>query len=144
MCLCCQPLEASKETPKQPAHLDHPAQTPQRPHQGRCTLDHMVKRRSKSATRPVSIPQCGLSYRSETGREASADLGYLLAWEQSPLEPRQGCPGKAGAARPLHIIRIHLHMFFASSLQDNCSSGARGVGGQEVCTSVYQLTKCLL
>lgn len=31
----CQPLRKGKETPNQPAHLDHPHTTPWRPHQWR-------------------------------------------------------------------------------------------------------------
>lgn len=133
-----QPLRGGKHPTSLPVwtirtqcHRDHAS--------GECASNHMVKRRSKS-TPPVSIP-VWTEPASEVGREASADLCHLLAWEYSPLEPRQSHPGKAGAACSLHTIRIHFHMFLSSSLQDNCSCGAQGVGGQEVCAPVYQLTK---
>lgn len=110
---------------------------------GGCASDYKVTRRSKSS-QAVSIPWCRPNPWREPGREASADLCYLLACAQSQPEPIKARPRKADAACSLHVIRIHFHMFLSSSLRDNCSSGAQGVGGQEVCTPVYQLTKCLL
>lgn len=105
-----------------------------------CASDHVVKGRSE---RPLPLHATGRTAASQGARREASRTRHPLArtvWaepQQSPRWGRRGCRVSA-------LIRIHFHMFLSPSLQDNCSSGARGVGGQEVCTPVYQLTKCLL
>ena len=106
----------------------------------RCASEHVVKGRLKSSLLVCTLP-CGLNLAENEGGGPLPTL--VTCWrEHSLTEPHQSPPWEGRCCCSLHVIRLHFHMFLSSSLQDNCSSGAQGTGGQEVCTPVYQLTKC--
>lgn len=108
---------------------------------GPCASERMVKGRLRSSL-PVCILPCGLNLAvNEGGRPQPT---FVTCWcEHNLTEPHQSPLWEGRCCRSLCVIRLHFHMLLSSSLQDNCSSGDQGTGGQEVCTPVYQLTKCL-